>query len=103
MAKKCIYCGMTLEDNPEVCPICGTPVNAKIGDLPVSFLALGAQARRKRWRRVLLIAVIAALICLSFGWSRFAGEEAASVPAEQWDAHLFLDGRSAGVCKQLLG
>lgn len=103
MAKKCIYCGMTLEDNPEVCPICGTPVNAKIGDLPVSFLALGAQARRKRWRRVLLIAVIAALICLPFGWSRFAGEEAASVPAEQWDDHLFLDGRNAGVCKQLLG
>ena len=82
MAKKCIYCGMTLEDNPEVCPICGTPVNAKVGDLPVSFLALGAQARRKRWRRGLLIAVIAALICLPFGWSIHRMEEGGELSCE---------------------
>ena len=103
MAKKCIYCGMILENDPEACPICGTPVGAKLSDLPMSFLAVGAQARRKRWRRFCLIAVIAALICLSFGWSKVAVEDPSYAPEEQWDNHLFLDGRNAGVCKQLLG
>ncbi len=103
MAKKCIYCGMVLTDDPEVCPICGTPVGAKAKDLSPAFAELNGEKRLKLlW--TLIICGFLILVAGVFLWSKLSASEETTVsPEEKYADHLFLDTRGVGVCKKLIG